>query len=212
MQGYKRRQYIIDKGTFQYNFLFPFVFSWFLATAISTYIFNLMVQNEIEALLWKAHVTVQTTDEVIGKVFFYTTFITLLLILVFLNISCFLARKKINGVAIRMVNDLNMVAAGDFSQRIRLRRKDAFQDVAESLNGFLEGKAIRYNFLRDGLAEIQADLGNVRLAEARGPLPGQELERLRDKVALLGSSLLRGEVAAPSAGGGTDSSPEGYLS
>jgi len=131
---------------------------------------------------------------VVSLVFFI---ITLLLVLAFLNISCFLVRKKNNGVAICMVNDLNMVASGDFSQRIRLRKKDLFQDVADSLNGFLEKKATRYRSMRGAMAEIQADLGNIRLAEARGALPVQELERLRDKAAMLNGGLVRGETAAP---------------
>ncbi|MFA7384371.1 MAG: hypothetical protein WC001_13075 [Desulfurivibrionaceae bacterium] len=212
IQGYKRRQYIIDRGTFQYKFLLPFILSWFLATAISTYVFNLMVQQEIEALIWKAHVTVQTTDEVIGQLFFYTTVITLLLVLLFLNLSCWWVKRKTNGVALRMVNDLNMVAGGDFSQRIRLRKQDAFQDVAEALNGFLEEKAARYRAMRSSLAEIQAELGNIRLADARGTLPGRELEQLRGKVALLGrGEAALGKAASPSAedGPGNHSAGEG---
>lgn len=211
IQGYKRRQYIIDRGTFQYKFLLPFILSWFLATAISTYVFNLMVQQEIEALIWKAHVTVQTTDEVIGKLFLYTTVITLLLVLLFLNISCWWVKRKTNGVALRMVNDLNMVAGGDFSQRIRLRKQDAFQDVAEALNGFLEEKAARYRAIRSSLAEIQAELGNIRLAEARGALSERELEQFRGRVALLahGEAALA-NAASPSAGDLSGKPSEGY--
>ncbi|MBW6520659.1 MAG: hypothetical protein K0A99_06555 [Desulfoarculaceae bacterium] len=194
MKSYKRRQYLVDKGTFQYKFLLPFVLSWFLATAISTVVFNLLVQKEIEELIWKAHVTVQTTDDIIGKIFFYTTGISVLLVLVFLSLSCLLVRKKSNTLAIRMVNDLNKVAAGDFSQRVRLHKKDAFQDVAAALNGFLEEKATQYRSMRGALAEIQADLGNIRLAEARGALPLQDLERLRGRVALLSQGIAGGET------------------
>lgn len=186
----------MDKGTFQYKFLFPFVLSWFLATAISTYVFNLLVQNEIEDLIWKAHITVQTTDEIIGKIFFYTTGISVLLILVSLSISSFLVRKKSNILVLRMVNDMNKVAAGDFSQRVRLHKKDAFQDVADALNGFLAEKATQYRSMRRALAEIQADLVSIRLAEARGVLPVQDLERLRVRVALLGRGLAWGESRA----------------
>lgn len=212
MKKYKRKQYLMDKGAFQYGFLLPFVVSWFLATLIATFLFNWLVRHEIEKLLWKAHVTVHTTDEIIGAIFIYTVAVTLVLVLAFVHISCLLVRKKANGVALRMVNDLGLVAAGDFATRVRLRRKDAFRDVAASLNDFLEEKATRYRSLRIALAELQADLGNIRLAEARGALPAQELERLRGRAAMLGRGLARGEVAAPAGGGGAGRPLGGHIS
>ncbi|MFH7319585.1 hypothetical protein ACHHRT_03115 [Desulfurivibrio sp. D14AmB] len=182
MQGYKRRRYLVDGGTFQYGFLLPFLVSWLLATAVATTVFNWLVRREIENLLWRAHVTLHTTDQVIGKIFFHTVMLTLLLLLLLVALSCWWVKRKSSGVATRMVNDLRAVAAGDFSQRIRLRRKDAFQDVAAALNDFLEGQVVRYREARDGLGEIRTDLGRLRLAAARGAVPAGDLEQLQGKV------------------------------
>lgn len=202
MKKYKRRQYLMDKGAFQYRFLLPFVISWLLATISATALFNWLVRQEIDKLLWKAHVTVQTTDQVIGSVFIYSILASLVLVLFFVSLSCLLVRRKTNGAALRMVNDLRQVVAGDFAIRVRLRRKDPFQDVAASLNGFIEERAIRYRNLRDDLAALQTDLRAMRLVEARGGLPLQDLQRFRGKVAMLRQGLAPRETLAPSPGEG----------
>ncbi|MCK5192202.1 MAG: hypothetical protein KAQ71_00230 [Desulfobulbaceae bacterium] len=188
MKQFKRKQYIVDKGIFQYKFLLPFAISWLLATIISTSIFNVMVQAEIEDLLWKAHVTVQTTDEIIGEIFIYTISATLFLVFAFLNVACFYLKKKNNGVVIRMVNDLQMVATGDFSKRIMLRKKDAFQDVATSLNSFLEEKAERFTRLKTSTRDINAELRKIQIACANGSLQRYEIKQLNEKVSLLRAS------------------------
>jgi|GEM_PF-3406903 len=211
MKSYKRRQYLIDKGTFQYRFLLPFIISWFLATVISTALFNWLVRKEIEKLLWKAHVTVQTTDQVIGGIFIYTIAVTLSLVMVFVYVSCRLVGKKTNGVALRMVHDLRQVAGGDFAKRITLRKKDPFQDVAASLNDFLAEKAERYALLRKSIGEISAELRDIRMAHAAGSLQLQNLECLKGKVAMPARGYFSEKTIIPAAAGNNAGKPSEAL-
>jgi len=212
MKSYKRKQYLVDKGTFQYRFVRPFVISWFLAASFSTAFFNWLVGKEIESLLWKAHVTVQTTDQVIGVIFIYTIAVTLILVLAFVYISCRLVGKKTNGVAWRMVKDLRQVADGDFSQRIALRERDHFQEVAASLNDFLAEKAERYALLKKSIDEISLELRELRMAHAAGSLELRDLERLRGKVALLAQGSCTENPLAPAIAGNNAAGPSEALS
>ena len=184
-----RRQYIVDKGVFQFRFLLPFLLSWLTAAATSTIFFNLMVQREIEKLLWKAHVTIDTTDQIIGQLFIYTIGLTSLVLLVLLALSCWFIRAISNGVAIRMVKDLNAVAAGDFSKHIRLRKKDEFQEVAAALNDFIEERRLIYQALSTNVRQLHDRINRIKLAEAKKQLTGDDLEQLRESVRQLRSEL-----------------------
>jgi len=179
MKKFLRRKYIVDKGVFQTKFLLPFVGSWFLAAAVATVFFNYMVQRKIEKLLWKAHVTVATTDQIIGQIFFYTIGITSVLLFLLLALSCWFTRQKSNGVTIRMVKDLDAVAKGDFSKRIWLRKKDVFQEVATVLNGFIADKQSEYKRLIAGLEPLQATITHAPLAEAKQQLTATKLEQIK---------------------------------
>lgn len=182
MKKFVRRKYIVGKGVFQTKFMLPFVGSWFLAATIATAFFNYMVQREVEELLWKAHVTVATTDQIIGQIFFYTIGITSALLFVLLACSCWFVRQKSNGVTIRMVKDLDAVAKGDFSKQIWLRKNDDFKEVATALNGFIADKQSRYKSLLDGLAQLQDGIITAQLAEAKQQLTSIELEQIKEIV------------------------------
>ncbi|NOX25003.1 MAG: hypothetical protein GXP59_02595, partial [Deltaproteobacteria bacterium] len=168
MAKFTRKQYIVDKGVFQTRFLLPFVVSWFVAVSINVWLFNLLVKREINNIIWHAHITVDTTDQIIGRAFGLTIAVTFVLILVLLNLSCFLVKKKSNGVVLRMVKDLRAVAGGNFSRRIWLRKKDSFRDVAARLNDYLDDKAARYARLKKSARRISDDLHKVQIAAAKG--------------------------------------------
>ena len=190
-----RRQYIVDKGVFQFRFLLPFLLSWLMAAATSTIFFNLMVHREIEKLLWKAHVTIDTTDQIIGQLFIYTIGLTSLVLFGLLALSCWFIRTISNGVAIRMVKDLEMVTAGDFSKQVWLRKRDEFQEVAVALNEFIDERRLVYQVVKKGVVQLQNNINQAELAEAKGQLTGDKLEKLRNLVRDLRQQIPRPEVA-----------------
>lgn len=182
---FKRKQYIVDRGAYQARFLLPFVASWLLATVASVVFFNLLAENEIEALLWSAHVSVESTDQVIGKVFVYSIVFTSLLICIFLTISCWYVRRKTTGVAIRLVKDLRMVADGDFSKRIWLRKNDQFQDVAAAINDFIGARGEHYRGLQEDFTRLNETLQRLRLAQAKHELQSTDLAVLKEQIRVL---------------------------
>ena len=189
-----RRQYIVDKGKFQGKFLIPFVLSWFLAAALSTVFFNYMVHREIDKLLWRAHVTIDTTDQIIGQIFLYTVAVTFVLLFILLAGSCWFIRQKSNGVAIRMVKDLDMVAKGDFSKIIWLRKKDEFKEVAAALNQFIEDRRMGYQQLQNGLNLLGNRVYSSELAAARKQLTSEDLQQLGNIVRDLRQQMPLGAV------------------
>ncbi|MBD1400686.1 methyl-accepting chemotaxis protein [Pelovirga terrestris] len=184
-----RRQYIVDKGTFQGKFLIPFMLSWFLAAGLSTVFFNYMVHREIDKLLWRAHVTIDTTDQIIGQIFLYTVGLTFALIVILVAGSCWFIRQKSNGVAIRLVKDLEMVATGDFSKQIWLRKNDEFKEVAAALNDFIAEKRATYQQLHSGLNQLVSRVYNAELATARRQLTNEDLKLLTELAGKLRQQL-----------------------
>ncbi len=182
MTKFTRKQYIVDKGGFQARFLLPFVVSWFVATSINVWLFNFLVQREINDIIWHAHITVDTTDQIIGRAFGLTIAVTFVFILVLLNLSCFLVKRKSNGVVLRMVKDLRVAAGGNFSRRIWLRKNDSFQDVAARLNDYLANRAARYVCLKQTAVLLDDDLRRVQIVAAKGNLTGQDVEGLKEQI------------------------------
>src|SRR3990172_40887 len=67
---FKRRKYIVDKR-FQGKFILFFVIISSFISIVATVVFNHIALKRLESIMWSAHISVKTTDEVIGSLFIY---------------------------------------------------------------------------------------------------------------------------------------------
>lgn len=182
MLAIKRKKYIVDQGVFQYRIAMPFIIVWLFASVGSTAMFVYLVTEEIENLLWTAHVDMQVVSEIIGRLFTYTLAATFIVVLVLFRISCIYIRRKMLGPVVRMVNDLKAVAGGDLSARILLRKKDEFRDVAAVLNDFIKEKHDRVIQQRALMNGIDGELQRISLSSAKGGLATEDLANLKNMI------------------------------
>ncbi|MDP1996273.1 MAG: methyl-accepting chemotaxis protein [Gallionella sp.] len=182
MSVIKRKRYIVDRGAFQYRIAMPFVIVWLFASVGSTAMFVYLVGNEIEDLLWTAHVDMQIVGEIIGRLFTYTLVATFIVVLVLFRIACIYIRRKTLGPVVRMVNDLKAVAGGDLSARIVLRKRDEFKDVADVLNDFIREKHDRVIQQKNLMNDIDGELQRISISSARGRLAAEDLVNLKNMI------------------------------
>lgn len=184
MSVIKRKKYIVDRGVFQYRIAAPFIIVWLFASVGSTAMFVYLVRNEIEDLLWTAHVDMQIVSEIIGRLFTYTLIATFIVVLVLFRIACIYIRRKTLGPVVRMVNDLKAVAGGDLSTRIILRKRDAFKDVADVLNDFIREKHDRIIQQKKLMNDIDDELRRISISSAKGGLAAEDLANLKSMISV----------------------------
>jgi len=102
----------------------------------------------------------------------------LALISVILVVFGLMGSHRLAGPMIKLENFLNLLAAGDFSQRITFRRHDFLDEFADRINQTVESisvRRVRANELRQQIAETwSAGLGDVR----ERPVAIAEMRRL----------------------------------
>ena len=187
MTAPKRKKYLVDQGVFQYRIAMPFIIAWLFASVGSTAMFVYLVENEIEKLLWTAHVDMQVVSEIINRLFTYTLVATFIVVLILFRISCIYVRRKTLGPVARMVNDLKAVAGGtvdhcNLSVRIILRKKDEFKDVADALNDFIQEKHDKVIQQKNLMNDIDGELQKISISSAKGRLAAEDIVNLKNMI------------------------------
>ena len=134
-KSYRRRRYIVKKE-FQLKYVGLIVAVMLLSAVISGYTIyynSWVLLGEKLANVYPQGMLVQIFRSVNMRLFVAMFFVAIICV----GISI-LASHRIAGPVFRMIRFLGKVTAGDYSQRIHLRKKDELKDLAEAINKLVD--------------------------------------------------------------------------
>jgi len=134
-KSYRRRRYIVKKE-FQLKYVGLIVAVMLLSAVISGYIIyynSWVLLGEKLANVYPQGMLVQVFRSVNMRLFVAMFFVAIICVGIGI-----LASHRIAGPVFRMIRFLGNVTAGDYSQRIHLRKKDELKDLAEAINKLVD--------------------------------------------------------------------------
>jgi methyl-accepting chemotaxis protein len=106
-----------------------------------------------------------------------------------LVVTGFWMMERVKGPLYRISRELARIREGNLEGPINLRGKDEFKDVAEALNGMLDGMRERaFDFKRD-FNNISRDIEKLKTERATGKPIIDDASRIAGKVAKLRERL-----------------------
>ncbi len=135
-QKFHRRSHYIIKKEFQLKYVGLIVAVMLLSALISGYTIyynSWVLLGSKLANVYPQGMLVQIFRSVNTRLFIAMIFVTMLSVGIGI-----IASHRIAGPVFRMIRFLGNVTAGDYSQRIHLRKKDDLKDLAEAINKLVD--------------------------------------------------------------------------
>jgi methyl-accepting chemotaxis protein len=130
---YKRRQYFVKKN-YQAKFILKFCLIVLCGTLVSSGLLFLFTRGTLTSSSGQFGLVVKDTAFAILPYVALSNIITFILVVVAAIIVILFISHKIAGPLFRFEKELNEIGKGDLTKTIKLRKKDQFKDLAESLN------------------------------------------------------------------------------
>ncbi len=134
--SYKRRKQLLINGKFQIRYIsliLGFMFITVVATGYTVYATTWIMFGEKLAAVYPQELLLEIVKKVNTILFLRMLFLTPLVVFIGLVLS-----HRIAGPIYSIKKFLKKVSEGNYSNRLRLRKKDEMQDVAEALNRLVE--------------------------------------------------------------------------
>lgn len=190
---FKRRKYIVDKR-FQRKFILFFVIISSISSIIATVVFNHIALKRLESIMWSAHISVKTTDEVIGSLFIYVNIIAFLVVSFLLILTGIWMVRKTSDFLYVISKNIMRVANGDLSVSIDFRQKDEFNDVVSSLNDMIKKLRERFFNIKQQYGEISAYIRDIERTYAKDTPERKALQNVLKKLETLRENLQQQDV------------------
>lgn len=190
---FKRRKYIVDKR-FQGKFILFFVIISSISSIIATVVFNHIALKRLESIMWSAHISVKTTDEVIGSLFIYVNIIAFLVVSFLLILTGIWMVRKTSDFLYVISKNIMRVANGDLSVSIDFRQKDEFNDVVSSLNDMIKKLKERFFNIKQQYGEISAYIRDIERTYAKDTPEREDIQKVLKRLETLRENLQQQDV------------------
>jgi len=190
---FKRRKYIVDKR-FQGKFILFFVIISSFISIVATVVFNHIALKRLESIIWSAHISVKTTDEVIGSLFIYVNIIAFLVVSLLLILTGIWMVRKTSGFLYVISKNIMRVANGDLSVSIDLRQKDEFNDVVSSLNDMIKKLRERFSDIKQRYGEISTYIRDIERTYAKDTPEREDIQKVLKRLETLRENLQQQDV------------------
>jgi methyl-accepting chemotaxis protein len=181
---FRRRNYIVNKKMqLRYSLLFLVVS--LVGSILSVALFNILAVRRLESLMWKSHLNLQSTGEVIRPLALYVNIADFLFVLVLLILIASWMMKKTSGPLFRIANDIDQIASGDLSRNIVLRRKDEFQDVADDLNDMTGQLRQSFAGIKEDYARVAESVSDLKKAVESGKDIVEAVQKIESQISAL---------------------------
>lgn len=190
---FKRRKYIVDKR-FQGKFILFFVIISSISSIIATVVFNHIALKRLESIMWSAHISVKTTDEVIGSLFIYVNIIAFLVVSFLLILTGIWMVRKTSGSLYVISKDIMRAANGDLSVGINLMQKNEFNDVVSSLNDMIKKLKERFFNIKQQYGEISAYIRDIERTYAKDTPEREDIQKVLKRLETLRENLQQQDV------------------
>jgi methyl-accepting chemotaxis protein len=187
---FRRRKYLINAGM-QIRYSILFVIIAVLGNICAVAVFNILASKKLDSVIWSTHISVASTDQLIGPLFIYVNAATFAFITILLILSGIWMIRNSSGPLFRMSKDINKIAEGDLSTNISLREKDEFQDVAIDLNQMTEKLREDFSLTKENCLNISKSLGTLKTLLAAGKISEGNYDNVLENINDLKSGLNR---------------------
>ena len=172
----KRRRYFIDKK-FQTSFIIDFLLIIVLATLALMLLFLYYSQDTLTVGYTGSEVKLLHTSDFFLPTLLLSSIVITILSGIVGTIVLILISHRIAGPLYRFAMILNKLCKGDLTgRRIKLRAKDQFSDLADSINTLTEVMNADIGTIKTQTAEIIPLVSEVQRLSATHPAIGTELE------------------------------------
>lgn len=155
-----QRKYLVDRSL-QMRYSVLFVIIALAGNICSVVIFNVLALKNLDAVMWSTHIGVRTTAEILNPLFISVNTATFIFIAILLIMSGMWMIRKASGPLYRMSRDIDRIAEGNLSVNVSLREKDAFQNVADSLNEMTVRLRTEFSVIHDKCNDISRSLEDL---------------------------------------------------
>ena len=129
----RRRQYFIRKD-YQFKFILKFCLIVLAGSIISTAFLFFFAQGTLTSSFEHSRLVIRNTATAIMPAVILTNVITLIVITFATIVVVLFISHKIAGPMFRFEKDLKDIGQGDLTKKVRLRKKDQFTNLSDSLN------------------------------------------------------------------------------
>lgn len=178
---YKRRQFFIKKG-FQFRFILWFCLLVLLGGMLSTGLILYFTQGNLTSLFSNSRLVVTDTAIFILPAVIYTNMITILIISLSLMVVTLFVSHKIAGPLFRLEQDINVIAKGDLTFTVRLRKGDQLRELSADINEMTAS-------LNTKVAAIQSGVERVMISASDQNAPKWFQEKLHELHGRIGRSF-----------------------
>jgi len=166
----KRRQYFVQKN-FQSKFILKFCMVLLVGIIISTGLVLLFSENTLTSSFEQSRLVIKNTASAIFPDVFLSHVIAFILISLLAIVVMLLISHKLAGPMFRFQKELNNIGNGDLSHIVKIRKKDQFEAVADSLNQMREN-------LQKKILDIQNEVHQIIESSAGREIPPDLVKRL----------------------------------
>ena len=165
-----------------------------ISSIIATVVFNHIALKRLESIMWSAHISVKTTDEVIGSLFIYVNIIAFLVVSFLLILTGIWMVRKTSGFLYVISKNIMRVANGDLSVSIDLRQKDEFNDVVSSLNDMIKKLRERFSDIKQRYGEISTYIRDIERTYAKDTPEREDIQKVLKRLETLRENLQQQDV------------------
>lgn len=130
---YKRRHFFIKKE-FQFRFIVRFCLLVVFGEILSTGLILFFSRGNLTSLFSNSHLVVTDTADFILPAVLYSNLITIILISLAMIVVTLFVSHKIAGPLFRLEKDVNVIAGGDLTYTVRLRKADQLKELSNDIN------------------------------------------------------------------------------
>ncbi|MCA9392858.1 MAG: HAMP domain-containing protein [Candidatus Omnitrophica bacterium] len=164
-----RKQYYIDK-TFQKRFITVFCVMIILMSIVAVTTILYLNRSTTTVAFEDLRITVKTTSDFIAPIIIQTLIVTTSLTAVAVLILTVMFSHKISGPLFNINREVEKMANGDLSQRVKIRSDDQLQHLGSSIDEMRESLRKRIQTLQKEWAQFEKQAGE---------LTGEQLKRAR---------------------------------
>lgn len=179
--SFRRRNYFIKKK-FQVNFTVKFLIIILIEAFLAAGLFLYLSKGTLTTGYLGSELRIART---------YDFFLPMLLLsnLIIVGISAVIGigvliflSHRLAGPLYRFENILDTIKKGDLTQRFKLREKDEFVDLANSINEHTDTLDKNMGHLKAGVMEFSQLISKMQTALTSNPSANKELERLLQEM------------------------------
>jgi methyl-accepting chemotaxis protein len=159
-QTYSRRNYYIDKD-FQNKFIMKFCALVALGAVVTMALLYFFARQATTVAIVQSRITVRTTADFLLPLMIQTVIIVTVVVSIAAAVVMLFVSHKIAGPLFRFKQTFKELAAGNFSNQVRLRKGDQLIEVASEFNHMIASVRGQILTSRSNIESAKADLDAI---------------------------------------------------